>query len=135
MPGNKRYAVNFVTEAGTISELSQLTNIVSVYRAIMKMLLLIKISGTVAQTSKDKCYQRNRNKTFLFLNIFNLFVFEYSSDNNNQPSINSYIVRKELLLSDQTSIELQHTGNELYRFFDAELANQVQPDFFKSWLC
>jgi len=130
LPGNKRYAVNFVTEAGTISELSQLTNIVSVYRAIYEDAPFDKISGTVAQTAKINVINVTGIRPSVFKYI-QLVCFEYSSDNNNQPSINSYIVGKELLLSDQTSIELQHTGNELYRFFDAELANQIQPDFLR----
>lgn len=130
LPGNKRYAVNFVTEAGTISELSQLTNIVSVYKAIYEDSPTNKISGTVAQTTKINVINVTGIRPSVFKYI-QLVCFEYLSDNNTQSAVNSYIVRKELLLPDQTSIELQHTGNELTRFFDSELANQVQPDFLR----
>jgi hypothetical protein len=129
-PWNRRYAVNFVTEGGTQSELSQLTNIVSTYAAIYQDSATDKISGTVAQTGKINVINVTGIRPSVFKYI-QLICFEYISENNNQPSINSYIVRKELLLPDQTEIELQHTGNELTTFFDSELANQVQPDFLR----
>ena len=130
LSGNKRYAINFITESGTISELSQLTNMVSVYAPSYENSATERIFGTTVQTSKINIINVKGIRPSLFKYI-QLICFEYSSDNNNQSAVNAYIVSKDLLLPDQTSIELQHTGNELYRFFDAELANQVQPDFLR----
>lgn len=130
LSGNKRYAVNFITEGGTTSELSQLTNMVSVYLSNYANSPTVQISGTTVQTGKINVINVTGIRPSVFKYI-QLICFEYLSDNNTQSAVNSYIVRKELLLPDQTSIELQHTGNELTRFFDSELANQVQPDFLR----
>jgi hypothetical protein len=130
LSGNKRYAINFITEGGTTSELSQLTNMVSVYLSSYANSSTVQISGTLVQTGKINVINVTGIRPSVFKYI-QLICFEYLSDSNTQSAVNSYIVRKELLLPDQTSIELQHTGNELTRFFDSELANQVQPDFLR----
>jgi hypothetical protein len=120
--GNKRYAVRLITQSLSESPISLLTNPIPVF------------SPSYTETNTTNSVYGNNSTVFTskinqiqvdgiipgVFNFIELICFNYNGGSSNSVAIDAITVRRERLDQDQTSIVLEHNGNETNStFFDA----------------
>lgn len=129
--GNARYAIRFLTESLTASELSPLTGPIPVYspQYIDDNSVIYGNPSTVSTGKINRV--RLTGITPGVFKYVELIYFQYAGDATTVTTL-AFNIRRELLSEDQTEIVLEHNGNEpSITFFDAQLANEVQPDIIR----
>jgi hypothetical protein len=130
--GNARYAIRFLTESLTASELSPLTGPIPVYspQYVNDDSVIFGNPSTVSTGKINRV--RLSGITPGVFKFVELIYFQYSGEATTVTTL-SYVIRREPLSEDQTEIVLEHNGNELsIALFDTQLANEVQPDIIRS---
>jgi hypothetical protein len=121
--GNKRYAVRLITESLSESPISLLTNPVPVFSPLYLQDdtgIAIYGNNSTVFTSKINQIQVDNIVPGVF-NFIELICFNYNGGSSNSVAIDAITVRRERLDQDQTSIVLEHNGNETNStFFDTE---------------
>lgn len=130
--GNARYAIRFLTESLTASELSPLTGPIPVFSPQY----IDDNSVIYGNPSSITTGKINRVRlTGITPGVFKyveLIYFQYAGDATTVTTL-AYNIRREILTEDQTEIVLEHNGNEpSITLFDAQLANEVQPDIIRA---
>jgi hypothetical protein len=116
--GNKRYAVRLITQSLSESPISLLTNPIPVFTRASGANGDHGNNSTVF-TSKINQIQVDDIVPGVF-NFIDLICFNYNGGSSNSVAIDAITVRRERLDQDQTSIVLEHNGNETNStFFDA----------------
>ena len=130
--GNARYAIRFLTESLTASELSPLTGPIPVYSPqYVNDDSIIYGNPSTVSTGKINRVRLSGITPGVF-KFVELIYFQYSGEATTVTTI-SFVIRREALSEDQTEIVLEHNGNEpSITFFDTQLANEVQPDIIRS---
>jgi hypothetical protein len=135
-PANWRYAVEFLTDTNSITELSFLSNPIPTYQPtyIGYTSTYHPIYGNA--TGDNVTTKINRVRvTGITPGIFKyiqLVGFNYANSAVNTVAVNAFRIRKELLSPDQSEIILEHNGNEPdITFFDTTLAIAVRPDIIR----
>lgn len=130
--GNARYAIRFLTESLTASELSPLTGPIPVYspQYVNDDSVIFGNPSTVSTGKINRV--RLSGITPGVFKFVELIYFQYSGEATTVTTL-SYVIRREPLSEDQTEIVLEHNGNEpSIALFDTQLANEVQPDIIRS---
>ena len=130
--GNARYAIRFLTESLTASELSPLTGPIPVYspQYVNDDSVIFGNPSTVSTGKINRV--RLSGITPGIFKFVELIYFQYSGEATTVTAT-SFVIRREALSEDQTEIVLEHNGNEpSITFFDTQLANEVQPDIIRS---
>lgn len=130
--GNARYAIRFLTESLTASELSPLTGPIPVYSPQYVDDNSV-IYGNPSNITTGKINRvRLTGITPGVFKYVELIYFQYAGDATTVTTL-AYNIRREILTEDQTEIVLEHNGNEpSITLFDAQLANEVQPDIIRA---
>lgn len=130
--GNARYAIRFLTESLTASELSPLTGPIPVYSPqYVNDDSVIYGNPSTVSTGKINRVRLSGITPGVF-KFVELIYFQYSGEATTVTTI-SFVIRREALSEDQTEIVLEHNGNEpSITFFDTQLANEVQPDIIRT---
>jgi hypothetical protein len=136
-PANWRYAVEFLTDTNSITELSFLSNPIPTYQPtyIGYTSSYHPIYGNA--TGDNLTTKINRVRvTGITPGVFKyiqLVGFNYASSGAITVVVNAFRIRKELLSADQSEIILEHNGNEPdISFFDTTLAIAVRPDIIRA---
>ena len=121
--GNKRYAVRLITQSLSESPISLLTNPISVFSPEYTDTIATNAvygNNSTVFTSKINQIQVDNIIPGVF-NFIDLICFNYNGGSSNSVAIDPIVVRRERLDQDQTSIVLEHSGNETNTtFFDIE---------------
>lgn len=135
-PANWRYAVKFLTDTNSTTELSLLSNPIPVFPPAY-----IGFSATYhpiygSPEGNNVTPKINRVRvTGITPGVFKyieLVGFNYASSGVNTVVVNAFVIRKELLAPDQEEIVLEHNGNEPdITFFDTTLSIAVRPDIIR----
>jgi hypothetical protein len=128
--GNKRYAIRFIAESGTPTELSLLTNPIAVYGPTYNSYTDFQnVYGGAATIDTGKV--NILSLTGIIPGLFKfveLICFEYVGTTTSVFSVPAIIVRREPLTVTQTEIILEHNGSETEIVnYDSTTATQVQP--------
>jgi hypothetical protein len=131
--GNNRYAVRFLTDSLSPSELSLLTPSIPTFAPGYDSLNPATVYGSPSTVTTSKI-----NRMLLsgitpgIFKYVELIYFQYLGEGQTTATA-AFNIRRELLAENQTTIVLEHNGNEpSITFFDTQLANQVQPNIIRS---
>lgn len=136
-PANWRYAVRFLTDTNSSTELSFLSNPIPVFPPAYVGFTTPPTSIYGAAIGVNSTTKINRVRvTGITPGIFKyieLVGFNYASSAVNTVAVNAFVIRKELLSPDQAEIVLEHNGNETdITFFDTTVAIAVRPDIIRA---
>jgi hypothetical protein len=135
-PANWRYAVEFLTDTNSTTELSLISNPIPTFAPayIGYTTAYQPIYGNAIGNNLTPKINRVR-VTGITPGIFKyiqLVGFNYASSSVNTVVVNAFRIRKELLTPEQTEVILEHNGNEPdITFFDTTLAIAVRPDIIR----
>lgn len=133
-PGNWRYCVQFLTDTQATSEYSFLSSPIPTYSPSYSNTVSTDIYGSAASvlnTPKANIVEVTGITPGRF-NFIQLIGFNYSGGVGNVSGVVAYNIRREILSPEQTSIILEHNGNEPdVTFVDATAAYLVRPDIIR----
>jgi len=136
-PANWRYAVRFLTDTNSTTELSFLSNPIPTfppayigyttsYQPIYGAAIGVVITSKINRV-------RVTGITPGIFKYIELVGFNYANSAVNSVAVNAFVIRKELLSPDQAEIVLEHNGNEPdITFFDTTVAIPVRPDIIRA---
>ena len=133
-PGNWRYAVRFLTGTLATSELSFLSSPIPTYSPSYSNTVSTDIYGSsvgVLSTPKINRVEVTGITPGRF-DFIQLIGYNYAGGVANVPVVVAYNIRREALSAEQTSIILEHNGNEPdITFVDPTDAYLVRPDIIR----
>jgi hypothetical protein len=135
-PANWRYAVEFLTDTNSTTELSFMSNPIPTYApayiGFSPTYYPIYGNATGINTTPKINRVRVTGITPGIFKYIQLVGFNYASSGSNTVVVNGFRIRKELLGPEQSEIILEHNGNEPdITFFDTTLAIAVRPDIIR----
>lgn len=131
--GSYRYGVVLVTEDFTETEISTLSNLISVYEPIWEGLTGDNVYGTYAATTKiNQIFVSGiQPGIYKYIDLISVYI---SGTSFSLPSTEALVVTRTQLGPDQTEITLQHTGNEIdSRAFPLGGLNPIRQSILKAY--